>query len=342
MLSLKEALKMLPNSLKNGGLVAVDMPRIEAPFAQFGDDLTYVIERTYLQLGDAYKAPKIGTPMALDDEVLQQLPFAARSNKYYFVGDSQQTYCGNGVFAFYRQFAPLPKSHTDNAAVASWQRPGIAAGALKIPVEVTGDFGETRLGDWGHTIILNEVPPRWDESYEGLRCLCVWYAYGDPAHRWGSKQQWGYGWIRFKSDGKVWIEKVYSNVGVIVTAASGNKVTSVNTAPDQAAKSGLNPVTLTPQCVAGRTCRQENSPAYKVYTYYKSDDPMSLNLRQTPFYIADENGNETTDLDDDTTPSFVTYEGWVNNRNPILVNWDFGRWLGNIYYTEETYLYPYF
>ena len=341
MISRKDALKTLPDRLKNGEMVAVDMPRIESPFVQFGDSITHVIERTYLQLGDAYKAPKLGTPMSLDDEVLEQLPFAARANKYYFVGDSQQTYCGNGVFAFYRQFAPIPKAHTDYGAVASWQRPGITAGALKIPVEVMGDFGAVKLGDWNHDIVLPEVPPRWDDSYEGLRCLCVWYAYADPVHRWGDKQQFGYGVISFEGGG-VRIRDVYSNVGVTVAVATGKEVARINTAPDAAARAGLNPVTLTPQCIAGRSCRQENSPAYKVYNYYKSDDPFSLNLRQTPFYIADVNGNETSDLGTNTVPSFLTYEKYVNERKPILVSWDFGRWLGNIYYTEETYIYPYF
>ena len=69
---------------------------------------------------------------------------------------------------------------------------------------------------------------------------------------------------------------------------------------------------------------------------------MMLNLRATPFYVADKNGAEVTDLSGDTTPTFITYEGWVNDKKPILVGWDMGRWLGNIYYTEETYIYPYF
>lgn len=341
MISRKDALKTLPDRLKNGEMVAVDMPRIESPFVQFGDSITHVIERTYLQLGDVYKAPKLGTPMSLDDEVLEQLPFAARANKYYFVGDSQQTYCGNGVFAFYRQFAPIPKSHTDYAAVASWQRPGITAEGLKIPVEAMADFGETRMGDWSHNITLTAKPPRWDDSYNGMRCLVEWYAYADPAHRWGNKYQFGYGSIKINGD-NVSIQYIYSGVGVTIAVATGKEVSRINTSPDAWARSGINPVTLTPQVTVARTCRQENSPAYKVYNYYKSDDPSSLNLRQTPFYVADENGNEVSDLSDDTTPSFITYESWVNDKKPILVNWDMGRWLGNIYYTEETYIYPYF
>lgn len=342
MISRKDALKTLPDRLKNGEMVAVDMPRIESPFVQFGDSITHVIERTYLQLGDAYKAPKLGTPMSLDDEVLEQLPFAARANKYYFVGDSQQTYCGNGVFAFYRQFAPIPKSHTDYAAVASWQRPGITAGTLKIPVEVIGDFGETRLGDWGHNILLREIPPRWDVSYNRMRCKASWYAYADPAHRWGNKYQWGNGTIVFNDDGTILIKNVYSGDGVTIAVASGKKVATINTASDAAAKSGLNPVTLVPENMTARSCRQENTPAYKVYKYYKSDDPMMLNLRATPFYVADKDGNEVADLSTSTSPSFTTYEGWVDDKKPILVGWDMGRWLGNIYYTEETYIYPYF
>lgn len=69
---------------------------------------------------------------------------------------------------------------------------------------------------------------------------------------------------------------------------------------------------------------------------------MMLNLRATPFYVADKDGNEVADLSTSTTPPFTTYEGWVNDKKPILVSWDMGRWLGNIYYTEETYIYPYF
>ena len=323
----------IPDEVKTGLAVPVNMPRVDYPFEKYDDARTCVVEQDYLQLGTHYigTRPSLGSRIIPEQDALSQMPPQVQSQAWFFTGDSSRVYIGNGVFMFTRQCAPVPPPHTDWAAPTSWTKYGWAAQGFVKPIGVEADFMKSGVYYNPTRWLEYEVPQEWlDFGVE--RVVATWSEF----HLSVVQNARVEGMIKPTGEGRRVSHQPLSNISGFGYAIGPNW----GVIPSK----GHRWITVTPLVVGGAsTPRQENTVGFKVFNYFLDNAPNPENYRKTPFRVIDAAGNDTQSITGNSSPNFTEYMGsYITPRKPIMVNWSgLHRWLGNIYYDEETWVFPY-